>query len=56
MALRHHEVPAGLEPILLPGERLVTAVHSHWVSVARAGRHSLSRARGSDLGRLQRHP
>ena len=34
MALRHHEVPAGLEPILLPGERLVTAVRSHWVSVA----------------------
>jgi hypothetical protein len=34
MALRHDEVPAGLEPILLPGERLVTAVHAHWVSVA----------------------
>ncbi len=34
MALRHDEVPAGLEPILLPGERLVTAVRSHWVSVA----------------------
>ncbi|HET7799004.1 MAG TPA: PH domain-containing protein [Humibacillus xanthopallidus] len=34
MALRHDEVPAGLEPILLPGERLVTAVRSHWVSIA----------------------
>ena len=34
MALRHHDVPAGLEPILLPGEKLVTAVHAHWVSVA----------------------
>ncbi|TQM64641.1 PH domain-containing protein [Humibacillus xanthopallidus] len=34
MALRHDEVPAGLEPILLPGEKLVTAVHAHWVSVA----------------------
>ena len=34
MALRHHDVPAGLEPILLPGEKLVTAVHAHWASVA----------------------
>jgi hypothetical protein len=34
MALRHDEVPSGLEPILLPGEKLVTAVHAHWVSVA----------------------
>jgi len=34
MALRHDEVPAGLEPILLPGERLVIAVHAHWASVA----------------------
>ena len=34
MALRHDDVPAGLEPILLPGERLVTALHAHWVSVA----------------------
>ena len=34
MALRHTEVPKGLERILLPGERLVTAVHAHWASVA----------------------
>ncbi|HEX6056483.1 MAG TPA: PH domain-containing protein [Intrasporangium sp.] len=24
------EIPSGLSPILLPGEQLVTAVHSHW--------------------------
>lgn len=24
------EIPAGLSPILLPGEQLVTAVHAHW--------------------------
>jgi hypothetical protein len=34
MALRNDEIPAGLEPILLPGEKLVTAAHAHWVSVA----------------------
>ncbi|MCU1535938.1 MAG: hypothetical protein JWP82_289 [Humibacillus sp.] len=31
---RNDEVPPGLDPILLPGERLVVAVRSHWVSVA----------------------
>jgi len=32
--LRSTEVPAGLAPILLPGERLVTAVRAHWVKLA----------------------
>ncbi|MDC5699101.1 PH domain-containing protein [Intrasporangium calvum] len=27
---RSNEIPSGLSPILLPGEQLVTAVHSHW--------------------------
>ncbi|MDV3223359.1 PH domain-containing protein [Intrasporangium sp.] len=30
MLRRTDEIPAGLSPILLPGEQLVTAVHSHW--------------------------
>jgi hypothetical protein len=32
--LRSTEVPAGLAPILLPGERLVTAVRAHWGKLA----------------------
>ena len=32
--LRRTEVPAGLAPILLPGERLVTAVRAHWAKLA----------------------
>ena len=32
--LRSMEVPAGLAPILLPGERLVTAVRAHWAKLA----------------------
>jgi len=32
--LRSTEVPAGLAPILLPGERLVTAVRAHWAKLA----------------------
>ncbi|GAA2747569.1 hypothetical protein GCM10009868_37630 [Terrabacter aerolatus] len=32
--LRSTEVPAGLTPILLPGERLVTAVRAHWAKLA----------------------
>lgn len=32
--LRNTEVPAGLTPILLPGERLVTAVRAHWAKLA----------------------
>jgi hypothetical protein len=34
MARPRDEIPPGLDPILLPGERLVVAVRSHWVSVA----------------------
>jgi hypothetical protein len=35
MALRRStEVPTGLAPILLPGEKLVTAVHAHWGKLA----------------------
>ena len=34
MSQRRDDVPPGLDPILLPGERLVVAVRSHWVSVA----------------------
>ena len=35
MALRRStEVPTGLAPILLPGEKLVTAVHAHWCKLA----------------------
>ena len=32
--LRSTEVPRGLTPILLPGERLVTAVRAHWGKLA----------------------
>ena len=32
--LRSSEVPKGLTPILLPGERLVTAVRAHWAKLA----------------------
>jgi hypothetical protein len=32
--LRSTETPAGLAPILLPGERLVTAVRAHWAKLA----------------------
>jgi hypothetical protein len=32
--LRSTDVPAGLAPILLPGERLVTAVRAHWAKLA----------------------
>ena len=32
--LRSSDVPAGLAPILLPGERLVTAVRAHWAKLA----------------------
>ncbi len=32
--LRSMDVPAGLAPILLPGERLVTAVRAHWAKLA----------------------
>jgi len=32
--MRSTEVPAGLAPILLPGERLVTAVRAHWGKLA----------------------
>src|SRR3954469_15431381 len=32
--LRRTDVPAGLAPILLPGERLVTAVRAHWARLA----------------------
>jgi hypothetical protein len=32
--MRSTEVPAGLAPILLPGERLVTAVRAHWAKLA----------------------
>lgn len=32
--LRSSEVPRGLTPILLPGERLVTAVRAHWAKLA----------------------
>lgn len=32
--LRRTDIPAGLAPILLPGERLVTAVRAHWVKLA----------------------
>ncbi|GAA2503692.1 PH domain-containing protein [Terrabacter carboxydivorans] len=32
--LRSTEVPPGLTPILLPGERLVTAVRAHWAKLA----------------------
>ena len=31
---RSTEVPAGLAPILLPGENLVTAVRAHWAKLA----------------------
>ena len=33
MARRHDDVPPGLDPILLPGERLVTAVRAHSASI-----------------------
>ena len=33
-ARRSTEVPAGLAPILLPGENLVTAVRAHWAKLA----------------------
>src|SRR5215212_2403268 len=32
--MRSTEIPAGLAPILLPGERLVTAVRAHWAKLA----------------------
>ncbi|GAA6525867.1 PH domain-containing protein [Intrasporangium sp. DVR] len=32
---RTDEIPAGLSPILLPGEQLVTAVHSHWARLVK---------------------
>jgi hypothetical protein len=32
---RTNEIPAGLAPILLPGEQLVTAVHSHWARLVK---------------------
>lgn len=32
--MRSTEVPAGLAPILLPGEKLVTAVRAHWGKLA----------------------
>ncbi|GAB3886884.1 PH domain-containing protein [Terrabacter terrigena] len=33
-ARRSRDVPAGLTPILLPGENLVTAVRAHWAKLA----------------------
>ncbi|AXG12223.1 PH domain-containing protein [Intrasporangium calvum] len=32
---RSDEIPSGLSPILLPGEQLVTAVHSHWARLVK---------------------
>ena len=53
--LRSMEVPAGLAPILLPGERLVTAVRAHWAKLAEpVATIALALDRGR-VGRLQRH-